>query len=75
MDEDEIKPIYKVVFEGESFGIFGKEETTGEPFFVKEISKEGKTVSEIADILNRNKVSLCHAKDVIRDFLIKPVLR
>ena len=74
MDEDEIKPIYKVVFEGESFGIFGKEETTGETFIIKEISSDRKTVFKIEEILNKNEVSLCHAKDVIRDFLIKPVL-
>jgi hypothetical protein len=74
MGKDEIKPVYKVVSEKEVFGISGKEETTGESFVLKGISEDEKMVFKIAELLNKNKVSICHAKDVIRDFLLKPVL-
>ena len=73
MDEDEIKPIYKVVFEGESFGIFGKEETTGEKITIKRIAKEKSCALRLAGILNENKVSIHHAKDVLKDFLVEPL--
>ena len=75
MREKEINPIYEVVSETDSFGIFGREETTGETVFIKQLSKEHETAIYFAEILNRNKVSVHHAKDVLRDFLIEPVLK
>lgn len=74
MDDGEIKPIYKVVFELGMFGISGEEETTGEAILIKQISKERKTVAYLAEILNKNKVSVHHAKDVLKDLLIAPLL-
>ena len=74
MDDGEIKPIYKVVFVLGMFGISGEEETTGEAILIKQISKERKTVAYLAEILNKNKVSVHHAKDVLKDMLIAPHL-
>ena len=75
MNGGEINPIYEVVSETDSFGIFGKEETSGETVFIKRVSKERRTAEYLAEILNKNKVSVHHAKDVLRDFLIEPVLK
>ena len=75
MNEGEINPIYEVVSETDSFGIFGREETTGETVFIKQLSKERKMVEHLVKILNIDKVSVHHAKDVLRDFLIDPVLK
>ena len=74
MDDDEVKPIYEVVFEGERFGIFGREKTTGETVFIKRIAKEESCALRLAEILNENKVSIHHAKDVLKDFLVEPLL-
>ena len=74
MDDGEIKPIYNVVFELGMFGISGEEETTGEAILIKQISKERKTVAYLAEILNKNKVSVHHAKDVLKDMLVAPLL-
>ena len=75
MNEGEINPIYEVVSEAEAFGIFGREETTGETVVIKQLSKERKTAEHLAGVLNQNKVSVHHAKDVLRDFLIEPLLK
>ena len=75
MNGGEINPIYEVVSETDSFGIFGKEKTTGETVFIKRIAKEKSCALRLAEILNKNKVSVHHAKDVLRDFLIEPVLK
>ncbi len=75
MSGEGINPQYEVVSEKESFGIFGREETTGETVFIKQLSKEKKTVSCLAKILNSNKVSVYHAKDVLKDLLIEPLLK
>ena len=70
---EEIKPSYTVVSGKENFLIFGKEETTGETVFIK-ISPEEKNALRLAEILNKNKVSVLHAKDVVKDILIEPLL-
>ncbi len=75
MREKEINPIYEVVSETDTFGISGREETTGETVVIKQLSKERKTADCLAKILNKNKVSIHHAKDVLRDFIIEPVLK
>ena len=75
MREKEINPIYEVVSEEDTFGIFGREETTGETVVIKRLSKERKTADYLAKILNKNKVSVHHTKDVLRDFLMDPVLK
>ena len=73
MSGEEIKPSYTVVSGRKNFLIFGKEETTGETVFIK-ISPEEKTALRLAEILNKNKVSVLNAKDVVRDILIEPLL-
>jgi len=70
MSEEEIKPQYEVLPEEGIFAIFGKEETTGETVFIK-ISPEEKTALRFAKILNENKVSVRHARDVLRDILFE----
>ena len=72
--DEEIRPEYEVVFKGEWFGIFGKEKTTGETVFIKRIAKEKSCALRLAEILNENKVSVYHAKDVLKDFLVEPLL-
>ncbi len=72
MSGEEIKPRYTVVSEKGIFLIFGKEETTGETVLIK-ISLEEKTALRLAEILNKNKVSVRHAKDVATDILIEPL--
>ena len=74
MGDGEIKPIYKVVFESGMFGISGEEETTGETVVIKRIAKEENCVLSFAEILNKNKVSVHHAKDVLKDLLVEPLL-
>ena len=73
MSGEEIKPSYTVVSEKKIFSVFGKEETTGETVFIK-ISPEEKAALRLAEILNKNKVSVRNAKDVVRDILIEPLL-
>ncbi len=63
----EIKPEYKVICENNVFGIVGKEETTNQRVEIKSISRDEIFVAELAALLNKNKVSLLHAKSVVRD--------
>ena len=75
--DSESRKITALIIKGRAkfFGIFGREETTGETVVIKQLSKERKTADYLAKILNKNKVSVHHAKDVLRDFLIEPVLK
>ena len=75
MGQGEINPTYQVIGEEEMFGIFGEEKSTGEKVFIKQISPEPETVFRITEILNKNKVSIYHAKDVIKDCLLKPLYK
>ena len=71
MSEGEINPQYRV-FRGEKgFGISGKELTTAETVSIEHISKSEEFAKELAAILNDSKVSVHHAKDVIRDMLLE----
>ncbi len=70
-----IDPDYSVICKSGVFGIFGKENTTGETFEVGGISSDRETVFKIAETLNSNKVSLIHARDVIRDIVLSPFLK
>lgn len=65
-----IRPHYAVVFDGEFYGIFGKEETSGERVLIKRISFDKTCAERIAAMLNESAVSIFHAKDVIRDYLL-----
>lgn len=67
---EEIKPHYAVVFDGEFYGLFGKDETSGEQVLIKRISYDKYSAEKIAATLNENMVSVLHAKDVVRDFLL-----
>ena len=67
---ERIKPHYAVVFDGEFYGLFGKDETSGEQVLIKRVSYNKDSAERIAAILNENEVSVLHAKDVIRDFLL-----
>ena len=67
MEEKQINPEYRVVRFSEKFGIEGIERTTGEKVVVRRISEDESTVSKLAETLNRCKVSVHHAKDVICD--------
>ena len=67
---ERIKPHYAVVFDGEFYGIFGKEETSRETVLIKRISYDKYSAEKIAAMLNENEVSVLHAKDVIRDFVL-----
>lgn len=65
----EIDPFYKVIFKNKMYGIFGKEKSSGETVLIERISPEEKTVYKIVGILNKNKVSVFHAKEVVRDLV------
>ncbi|MBQ6877447.1 MAG: hypothetical protein IJO22_03480 [Oscillospiraceae bacterium] len=65
----EIDPFYKVIFKNKMYGIFGKEKSSGETVLIEGISPEEKTVYKIVGILNKNKVSVFHAKEVVRDLV------
>lgn len=75
MEQEEINPEYRVIGEEEMFGIFGEEKSTGEKVFIKQISPEPETVFRLAEILSKNKVSVRHAKDVIKDCLLMPLYK
>ena len=66
MEEESNSPEYQFVCRDGVCEIFKKDETAslGKVFLAAE------TVSEIVELLNRNKVSAVHAKDVIRDFVV-----
>ncbi|MBR6657407.1 MAG: hypothetical protein IKL18_04460 [Oscillospiraceae bacterium] len=74
MNDGEINPKYEVVSEANTFGIFGREEKTGESVLIKKVSPEAETVFRLAEILNENRVSVHHAKDVLRDLVLEPLL-
>ena len=65
----EIDPFYKVIFKNKMYGIFGKEKSSRETVLIEGISPEEKTVYKIVGILNKNKVSVFHAKEVVRDLV------
>ena len=69
MEDDKINPVYRVIYESGTYGIFGKENTTGKTVLIKQISCDEKTVLKIAGVLNKNKVSVFHARDVIFDYI------
>ena len=73
MEQEGINPEYRVIGEEEMFGIFGEEKSTGEKVFIKQIAPEPETVFRLTEILNKNKVSIYHAKDVIKDLLLTPL--
>ncbi|MBR5309946.1 MAG: hypothetical protein IKU42_02330 [Oscillospiraceae bacterium] len=67
MEEKQINPEYKVVLSSGKFGIEGTEKTTGEKVLINGISEDEKKVSKFAEMLNKYKVSVHHAEDVIFD--------
>ena len=71
---EEIYPHYSVFCGKDDFGIFGKEDSSGETVFIQKVSQEAKTAFRLAKILNENKVSVHHAKDVLKDLLLEPLL-
>ncbi len=75
MEGDGINPQYKVVLDCGFYGIKGEELSSGETVLVGRVSKNEEAAKEYADFLNRNKVSVHHAKDIIRDMLIEPLLQ
>ncbi|MBQ7874524.1 MAG: hypothetical protein IJ306_05115 [Oscillospiraceae bacterium] len=70
MEKGEINPRYEVSCEAGMFCISGTELTTGDAVSVGRISKDKKFAEELAALLNDKKVSVHHAKDVIRDMLL-----
>ncbi len=73
MQESEIYPKYEITCKNGAYGIFGKETISGETFSVDCLSKDSDTVLSLVALLNENKVSVHHAKDVIRDIVLKPL--
>ena len=70
MSEGDINPHYEV-FRGESgFGISGKELTTEETVLINRVSENEEFAKGLAAVLGDKKVSVHHAKDVIRDMLL-----
>lgn len=71
MEGEEINPRYEVSCESGVFGINGTELTTGDAVSVGRVSKNREFAEELAALLNDKKVSVHHAKDVIRDMLLE----
>lgn len=69
MGKGEIDPKYEVSYDNGVFGITGTEQTTGERVSVGLNLKSGEFAEELVALLNDKKVSVHHAKDVIRDRL------
>ena len=74
MGGDEVHPQYFIVEKGERFCIEGTELHSREKVLVMPFFGDRKFVQEIAKILNGNEVSLCQAKDVIRDKILQMLL-
>ncbi len=70
MDGEGINPRYEVLCDSGVFGINGTELTTGDKVSVRRVSKDRAFAEELAALLNDKKVSVHHAKDVIRDMVI-----
>lgn len=70
MESDGINPQYEVFCEAGIFGISGTELTSGDTVSVVHISKNREFAEELAALLNDKKVSVHHARDVIRDILL-----
>lgn len=68
---EESESHYEVVFKDGEYLISGKSKSDGEKISFENLHFSEKTAKEIVFILNKNKVSLCHAKDVIRDFIME----
>lgn len=71
MQESEIYPRYEIICKNGAYGIFGTETTTGETVSLDGFSKHRDTILDMISLLNENKVSVRHAKDVIRDIVLK----
>ena len=68
MESDGISPSYSVICKNKKFVISGTEETSGEKTETVLLTEE-ETARKFAEILNKNGVSVHHAKDFIQDFL------
>ena len=69
MQNKMIDPVYEVVAEKGSYRLFRTEHTTGESVSFGKVA-DIETAFYLVGILNENKVSVHHAKDVVRDTLI-----
>ncbi len=72
MEGEEITPSYSVLCEEGKYIISGIESSSGEKTRIV-LSTEEKEAFELMEILNRNKVSVHHAKNVIRDILLAKI--
>ena len=70
MSKNLTKPIYEAIFEHGTFAIFGMDKISGESMVINNLPFDEKTVLNFVKILNKNKVSILHAKDVIRDIVL-----
>ena len=67
MNGEEVASHYEVIFKEEKCLIFGRDVLSGEEICFENLHFDKKTAEEMVFVLNKNKVSLCQAKDVIRD--------
>ncbi len=74
MDGEGINPHYEVIQKASAFYIIGMELTNGDKVSVGCLTKEKAFAEELAALLNDKKVSVHHAKDVIRDRLVASML-
>ncbi len=71
---EEPDPRYELISEGSELEILGREMTTGEEMRFTKLYFDKSRAEEIVFLLNKNKVSLCHAKDIIRDKILNNFL-
>ena len=70
MSKNLTEPIYEAVFEHGAFSIFGRDKISGENAVINNLPFDEKAVLNFVRILKKNKVSLVHAKDVVRDMVL-----
>ena len=70
MSKNLTEPIYDAVFEHGAFTILGMDKISGETVVINNLPFDEKAVLNFVRILNKNKVSVFHAKDVVRDMVL-----
>lgn len=67
METIKIAPQYKVFKNDKRYGIIGTETTTGEVVTIASVTESESEARCLANFLNKHKVSVYHASDVLRD--------
>lgn len=64
---EKISPAYKAFEKNGKYAISGIESTTGEKILLEDVTESKAEAKALAAFLDKNKVSVHHAKDVLSD--------